>query len=192
MFMDYIPEDEYIDYQTSLGEGELMWNEARRANDFDILIPYLNKIIKHLRNFAGYFGYTENPYDGMLAYNSINMKYDQLKPIFQNIKNTTSEILNRVEERPLSVGKDIFIGRHDIKKQIIMTDDILSYIGFDRDGGRIDLGSYPTVLPISNKDVRIFTKYHEGDFRPGFTTAFHTGAQAVYEQGVDSSLYSIN
>ncbi len=187
---ELIPEDEFLDYQKTLAEAEKVWEYSREMDSFNILVPHLEKIIAYLRKKAEYIGYDHYPYDAILRENNPNYDFKRLESMFENIKVFSLDLLDEIRKKDLFIDQDILKDHFPKDKQILMTEDILKKLGFDFQLGRLDEGSYPTVLPVSNKDVRILSSYFEKDFTPAFTTALHTGSQAIYEQCISSDLSS--
>jgi carboxypeptidase Taq len=109
--------------------------------------------------------------------------------MFTKLRDFIVDLLKKIKTSKVKIKKDVLKGTFDKSTQSLMAIDILNRIGFDFDSGRLDEGEHPTILPNSNKDVRIIIKYDENDFRPAFTTALHEGGQGLYEQGISSNLY---
>lgn len=188
-YVKKIPADEYRDYIYLIASAEEIWSTCKKSNDFDTIIPYLERIINHFKNFAEYWGYEQEPYDALLSFYETGINLKTVDTMFVQLRDFIVELLKRIQESKVHITKDIFKGSFRKSKQSKMTMDILNRIGFDFEAGRVDEGVHPTILPNSNKDVRIITAYDEKDFRPAFTTALHGGGQALYEQGIDSDLY---
>lgn len=184
-----IPSKEYRDYIYLITEAEEMWLVCKKNNDFDTMIPYLEKVVDHFKNFAEYWGYEDEPYDALFSYYETGVTTKMADEMFAQLKDFIVGLLNEKKTSKASGKEGIFNGHFDKNTQSQMTIDILNRIGFDFEAGRVDEGEHPTILPNSNKDVRIITNYNEEDFRPAFTTALHVGGQALYEQGINSDLY---
>lgn len=188
-YVSKIPVDEYKDYIRLITGAEEVWSICKRENDFETIEPYLEKIVNHIRNFAEYWGYEDEPYDAFLDYYETGVTVKTVDTMFVELRDFIVELLKKIKSSDVKIKKDIFKGDFNKDEQSKMTIDILNRIGFDFEAGRVDEGEHPTILTNSNKDVRIITSYDEKDFRPAFTTALHEGGQALYEQGISSDLY---
>lgn len=186
----FIPIEEYIDYKKVLNQAEEMWRKAREANDFKVLLPHLELVVDYLRKFADYAGYEDFPYEGILKYNltNFNISYRDLKSMIENIKEFSLDMLSRIQKTSLVIDESILTGYFDENIQFDLTRDLLTRIGFDFNHGRLDKGYYPTVLPISNKDVRILTDFKEDNLLLMFDNGLHIGSQGLYEQSISSEL----
>jgi carboxypeptidase Taq len=61
---------------------------------------------------------------------------------------------------------------------------LLETIGYDFDGGRLDVSAHPFTESMGLGDVRVTTAYHEDDLLSGITSTLHEGGHALYEQGL--------
>lgn len=188
-FINKIPSEEYRDYIYLITEAEEIWSICKKNNDFETVVPYLEKIVDHFKNFTQYWGYEEDPYDALFSFYEEGVTSKAADEMFLQLREFIVMLLKKIKKSKVKINKDIFNGHFNKETQANMTMDILNRIGFDFDAGRVDEGEHPTILPNSNKDVRIITNYNEEDFRPAFTTALHVGGQALYEQGISSDLY---
>lgn len=186
-----VPVDEYTNYINILAEAEDVWVKARENNDFGILVPCLEKIVKHFQNLAEYWGYEDEPYDALLSFYEEGIGTRLVDEMFMSIKTFIIGFLKDIQSRPSIAADDVFKGKYPKEQQQMMLKDILERIGFDFEAGRLDEGVHPTILANSNSDVRIIASYQGDDFRPAYTTAFHEGGQGLYEQGVGSNLYGM-
>lgn len=187
-YINRIPVDEYKDYINLIARAEDIWSSRDKPNDFEVIKPYLEKIIIHMRNFANYWGYEDDPYDAMLAYYETGVTVKDADAMFAELKEFTIDMLNSIRKSENKVDNSLFNGFFPKEKQREMSVDILKRTGFDFDAGRLDEGTHPTILVNSSSDVRIITSYNEHDFRPALTTALHEGGQALYEQGINPEL----
>lgn len=188
-YINKIPEKEYREYIHLITGAEEIWLFCKKNNDFETVVPYLEKIINHFKNFAEYWGYKEDPYDALLSFYDTGVTIETVDNMFVQLRDFIVELLKKIESSKIEIKNNVFEGKFNKNGQMKMTMDILNRIGFDFEAGRVDEGEHPTILPNSNKDVRIITSYNTSDFRPALTTALHGGGQALYEQGISSDLY---
>ncbi len=184
-----IPENEYKNYIYLIAETELVWSNCKKNNDFNTIVPYLEKVVDYFRSFAEYWGYEEEPYDAFFSFYETGLNSKIVDDMLITLRNYIVDLLKRIKKSKVIIDKEVFNGHFDKDIQNTMVTDILKRIGFDFEAGRLDEGEHPTILPNYNKDVRIIIKYDETDFRPAFTSALHEGSQALYEQGISSDLY---
>lgn len=184
--LELIPEELSSEYEELLNKSEKIWELAKKENDFNILKPYLKKIIDNLRKQAKIIGYEKEPYEVFINNGLEEYDLEFIDEMFSNIKIFSLDLLKEIN--PKDNIEEIERFKFSRDAQMKMTRNILEMIGFNFDSGRLGEGAYPTVLPFSKNDVRILTSYMENDFTSAFTSAFHTGSQGLYEQSISKDL----
>jgi len=184
-----IPVEEYKAYIHLISKAEEAWAISKKENNFEMLEPFLEKIVCYFRKFADYWGYENEPYDALLEYYEEGMTVKKIDAMFIELRNFIIDYLKKINGSKENIVSFDFNNKFIIDNQINMTNEILSMIGFDFEAGRVDQSIHPTILTCSNKDVRIVTNYDKNDFRKALTTALHEGGQGLYEQGIDDELY---
>lgn len=183
-----IPENEYIDYIRLLGASEKIWNESRAENQYEKIRPYFEQIFNNFRNFSEYWGYTNEPYDALIKYYVEGYTVQDMDNMVEGLK---QPLLNILEQR-LEIQKNLHCQRTlkgiSKEKQLRLWELILKEIGFDFNAGRVDIGSYTTILANSPDDVRIVAEFSENDFLVGVFNILHSGGKAIYHQNIDKSL----
>ena len=59
-----IPAEEYREFVVLTSQSESAWEEAKEKADFDMFLPYLEKIVATTKKFIGYWGEKDgNPYN---------------------------------------------------------------------------------------------------------------------------------
>jgi carboxypeptidase Taq len=61
-------------------------------------------------------------------------------------------------------------------------------LGYDFERGRIDKTHHPFCIPLGTGDVRITTRFDEGDVGQALFSTIHEAGHAMYEQGVARAL----
>ncbi len=67
--------------------------------------------------------------------------------------------------------------------------EVLDAMGFDLQAGRVDTSAHPFCSSQGPGDVRITWRFSRNDLRPGFFGLVHEAGHALYEQGLDPSLF---
>jgi carboxypeptidase Taq len=75
-------------------------------------------------------------------------------------------------------------GRYPIEKQQILNREIAESLGFDFEAGRIDTTAHPFCTTLGAGDVRLTTRYDEGDFLSSLFGVMHEAGHGLYEQGL--------
>lgn len=188
-----IPEDEYREYTKLISFSERVWNEARLDNEFMKIIPYYERIFSAFENFANYWGYENEPYDALVDYYVEGYTTEHIDSMVDNLKEPLLDILEERLEIQKKLKGEEFPSQGILKgigqeKQRRLWELILEEIGFNFDGGRLDLGTYTTILANSPDDVRIVNEYSEENLLVGIFNILHSGGKAIYHQNIDRNL----
>ena len=187
-YINMIPEEEYSDYIHLIAVSEQVWEKAKENNDFETFRPNLEKIIGYFKSFAEYWGYEGTRYDALMGYYEENLSVSSVDSLVNEIKPVLIDLISKINIEGKKASKKITFPNIDENKQMKISKEILKEIGFNFNAGRIDIGSHPTILPNSPKDVRIITSIDSDDFRNGLFNVLHEGGKGIYQQGIDMKL----
>ncbi len=165
---------------------EMVWRTARQNNDFAMLKPHLEKIVKLVREQANIkaeaFGLS--PYDAMLDQYDRGRKSAQIDEIFDNLKDFLPDFIKAVVEKQASGPKIAELkGPFPIDKQKQIANKMLEAIGFNFNNGRLDESHHPFCGGYPG-DIRITTRYDENDFLSAIMGVQHEAGHAMYEAGL--------
>lgn len=182
-----IPEDDYKEYVILCSNAESIWEEARAKSDFDMLRPYLEKLVEFKKKFVGYWGYEGNKYNTLLDLYEPGMTVEVLDKVFEELREKIVPLVSAIREaRQIETG---FLFSHFTKEnQRVVSIAILKEMGYDFNAGRLDETVHPFQISINPGDVRVTTRYDEEDFRTAVFGTIHEGGHALYEQNISKAL----
>ncbi|MCA1030360.1 carboxypeptidase M32 [Bacillus timonensis] len=180
-----IPSETYQEYVVLMSTANNSWEDARKENDFSLFAPYLEKMVELKKKFAEFYGYEGHPYNALLDEFEPGLTVEKLDPLFKNLRESSINLLKRIQESNYSPRKDIFKLTYDIPSQKAFNKFILPKLGYDLDAGRLDETTHPFALAINTGDVRITTRYLEDNVRSAIFGTIHETGHALYEQGVN-------
>lgn len=176
---------EWVQRFTQLtSEAVPAWREARAKADFSIFKPYLERIVAMSREYAHFFAPFDHIYDPLLEGYERGMKTEQVRALFERVREGQSQLLQRILERP-QVDDRVLHAYYDPQKQLAFAHRLVADIGFDFSRGRIDLSTHPFTTSFSVYDVRFTVRYKQDDLSEVLTGALHEMGHALYEQGID-------
>ena len=161
------------------------WAEARRQDDYPSFAPWLERIFALAREKADAVGYDGARYDALLDDFEPDMTTDRLTALFSGLQPRLVPLLDSLRDAP---GP-----RHDlarefpVERQKLFAEGAAAALGFDLEGGRIDVSQHPFCTGIGPGDVRITLRYDERDFSSGFFALLHELGHALYDQGLDAA-----
>ena len=173
-------------------KGESAWVVAKEKSDFSILEPILSELVELKIEMADYLGYDENPYDALIDEYEMGMTVSQIEPIFSKLRDSTVELLNKLQSSTSKPNTSILEGDFDINKQMELNKKLLELIGFNFSYQRIDLSAHPFTISISPNDVRITTHYQKNNFLDAVLSTIHEAGHSFYEMNIDKDLKDTN
>lgn len=180
-----IPAEDFKEFAILTAQANDAWEHAREHNDFGHFAPYLEKIVAFRRKFAAIYGYEEHPYDAVLDEYEPGLTVAQLDPIFSKLRDTSVALLERIKKSPNQTPSEIFNQNYPVEKQKEFNRYILPIIGFDMEAGRLDETVHPFAQSITIGDVRLTTRYLEGNVRSALFGTIHEAGHGIYEQNID-------
>ena len=165
---------------------EMAWREARPADDFKAVAPFLNEVMSLVREQANAKAEALGvaPYDALLDVYDPGLTAAFIEPIFADLAAVLPDIRERVQSRqaaepaPLALAGDITI---DAQRKL--GEDLMVRIGFDTNHGRLDVSHHPFTAGVPD-DIRITTRYRDGDFTESLMAVVHETGHALYERGL--------
>lgn len=177
-----VPNDFYIEYTEFLHKSTIVWEEAKKNNDYNVFKPYLEKVIELTKKYYSYINFNEDLYDVMLNEYEAGLTSDDIDKLFSELKEKILPIIPK--EGGLTSFIKINASESDVMK---CAEFLLDYIGFDMNKGKLGFYPHGFTEKIGNNDVRIAFKKTENalDF---VSTIIHEGGHAILEQNVNSNL----
>jgi carboxypeptidase Taq len=167
--------------------AQQIWGEAKRAKNFSMFVPALEKMVTLYRRIADAIGYPEHPYDAMLLRYEPSMTASRLQALFAQLR----EFILPILERAVAQGdpRTDFLERDyspELQRQFAL--EVVQQFGFDLNRGRLDVSAHPFEISITRNDVRITTRYFRNFLPAAVFGVFHESGHALYEQSVDPEI----
>ncbi len=179
-----IPESLAVMLAAARAESQPVWEEARRRNDWSMFKPYLANMVFLKREQAEALGYEHEPYDALLDYYEHGETARHLETVFETLRTALTDLLKRIRESPRRVDASIRHRHFPITDQEEFAVEVAGRLGYDFEGGRLDVSVHPFTQGVGPGDVRITTRYREDSFGDGFFAVVHEAGHAMYHQGL--------
>ncbi len=176
---------EFAARQSSHGaESYQVWAEARPANDFKRVRPYLEKTLDLSRELADFFPGYEHIADPLIDFGDYGMKAATLRSLFADLR---AQLVPLVQAITAQAPADDACLRHHFPgaPQLEFALAEAARFGYDLERGRQDLTHHPFETRFSIGDVRITTRVKEDYLAECLFSTLHESGHAMYEQGVD-------
>lgn len=169
--------------------GEQVWQAARRANDFAMFAPQLERLVSLQRRKAGYLGYADHPYDALLDLFEPGSKTADIRRVFDEVREQTVPLVQVIAARADRVD-DACVRQHfPTDAQWDLARDVSRQFGYDFAHGRIDPSAHPFTTSFGADDVRFTIRTEEGFFNPAFFSAAHECGHALHALGIPARFY---
>ena len=165
---------------------EMAWRDARENDAFAAVAPKLETLLGLVREKAAAkaeaFGCT--PYDALLdAYDPGTTAAD-IDVIFDDIRGFLPGLIDEVIERQAEGTQALPLdGAITVEAQRALGETLMVKVGFDTHYGRLDVSHHPFTAGVPD-DIRITTRYKDGDFTESLMAVLHETGHALYERGL--------
>ena len=179
-----VPKDFFTAMVNAQSASRQAWQDAKRAADFSIFAPHLEKMIAMTEQKAAFTDPGKDVYEVLLNQYEEGMDSATIDRLFTELKEGLLPLVSAILASP-QPDSSKFKGIYDPNAQKQVQELLLEYIGFSRDAGVTGESEHPFTLGFSGKDVRITNHYHEEDAISAMFSAIHEGGHAIFEQNVN-------
>jgi len=167
-------------------KSEMVWREARPANDFKATLAPLGELLALVRQAAAAKAEALGcgPYEALLDEWEPGGSVARIDEVFETYAGFLPDFLERVLSHQARSGpRPAFAGPFSKAAQEALGRRLMQAIGFDFDHGRLDVSLHPFCGGVPD-DVRITTRYDEADFTSALMGVLHETGHAMYERGL--------
>jgi carboxypeptidase Taq len=164
---------------------EHAWRTQRFANDWAGFLPNLREVLKLAREEARFLSEDSglSRYDALMDRFEPGMRSAELDRIFGDLKQWLPGLIQRVLQKQAGESVVKPAGPFPVEKQKEMSRELVKLLGFDFEGGRLDETTHPFCGGVP-EDVRLTTRYREGDFARAMMGTIHETGHARFEQNL--------
>jgi carboxypeptidase Taq len=182
-----VPPDFVGELSNHMAQSYQVWTEARPADDFARMQPWLEKTLDYSRKLAQFFPGYEHIIDPLVDYADYGMKASTLKVLFADLRRELVPIVQAITSQP--PADDACLRQYYPQEaQLAISKELVARMGYDFQRGRLDLTHHPFETNFAVGDVRITTRVKEYDLRECLYGVLHEGGHGMYEQGVRPAL----
>ncbi|MCT7952299.1 carboxypeptidase M32 [Ancylothrix sp. C2] len=160
------------------------WAQARPANDFSRVQPYLEKTLELSQEMAGFFPESEHIADPLINFSDYGMNASFLREIFSKLRQHLVPLVAEITSQP-ALENGLLFQHFPLQKQLEFCNKIIARLGYDFQRGRVDKTLHPFTTKFSIGDVRITTRIYENELTQGLFSSIHEAGHAMYEQGIN-------
>ncbi len=131
-----IPKEEYKEYVMLEAQAESVWEEAKERSDFDMLQPYLERILSFKKTFISYWGFEGHPYNTLLDDYEPGVFVNTIDDVFSELRDGLIPLVRGVSESAHKPKTDFIYQTIPYEQQKRLSVEILQEIGYDFSKGR--------------------------------------------------------
>ena len=169
-----------------MAESYQVWSEARSANDFHKVQPFLEKTLDLSRRFSNFFPGYDHIADPLIDMSDFGMKAASVRQLFAELREQLVPIVKAIASQPSPDSSFLHL-HYPEALQLKFGETVVRKIGYDFNRGRIDKTHHPFMTKFSLGDVRITTRVLEDYLGDTLFSNIHEAGHAMYEQGIDLS-----
>ncbi len=182
-----VPNTFFEKYAKQRSITNVIWEEAKQANDYDLFKPYLAQIIKLTKEFYQYMYPDKNVYDAMLDTYEDGMTSDVIDNLFEQLKERLIPLIDKYKDSKPITGLNQYYSDSDLMD---CAKYLLDYIGFNLNKGTLGIYPHGYTEKINLDDVRIAFK-HTNNPIEFVSTIIHEGGHGIFEQNIDPKIGSL-
>ena len=172
-------------------QGEQIWAEARKANDFKLFQPALEKTIELKRQEAAAYGYKESPYDPLLDNYEPEATANEVSAILSALVEDLVPLVQAIDRSAAKPDATLLQKPGSVQSQEAFGVTVSKALGYDYNSGRVDSTTHPFCATLGPKDIRITTRYDENEFLSALFSTLHEAGHAMYEQGMQANHFGL-
>jgi carboxypeptidase Taq len=181
-----VPPEFVAEHAAAVSAAQHVWAQARASADFALFQPHLEKVIDLKRRYVAFFPPADHPYDVLLDDYEPGLQTADARRLFDQLRPRQVALIRRVADRSAPAAS--FLQAHYDEADLWgFAVDVITAFGFDWDRGRQDKSVHPFAMGIGADDVRITTRWVEGQPLSLLFGTMHEAGHALYEQGVSGA-----
>lgn len=165
-------------------EAYEVWAKARPANNFAMVIPYLEKTLDFSRQLANFFPGYQHLADPLIDRSDFGMTVATVQPLLHQLRTHLLTLIKAINAQP-PLDNHCLQQHFPEKAQWDFGIKVIQRFGYDFTRGRQDKTYHPFMTKFSLNDVRITTRMSESNLDEGLFSTLHEAGHALYEQGID-------
>jgi len=178
-----LPQDLVEAQSLAASRCEHAWRTQRTANDWQGFVGNFREVVTLARQESRLLadGTGATPYEALMDKFEPGMRESAITALFGEVKTWLPGLIATVMAQQRTQTVLAAEGRFPVERQRALGVDIMGLLGFDFEGGRLDISTHPFCGGVP-QDVRITTRYIEATFAPSLMGIIHETGHARYEQ----------
>jgi carboxypeptidase Taq len=117
------------------------------------------------------------------------MTTSRVAALFADLADELLPMVAALRDIPAPVPEHVLRREFPVDRQRLFAEVVASSLGFDLEGGRLDLGAHPFCTAIGPGDIRVALRFHPFNFPEGLFILLHEVGHALFDQGLEPAHY---
>jgi carboxypeptidase Taq len=178
-----VPAELRAEMTRAAARGHRAWVEARAASDFASFLPYLRTNIDLRRRYVECFEWEDSPYTPLLDDYEPGMTTAEVRETFAVLQPALTDLVRSAPE----VDASFLRGSFPPDLQRAFAERVVETLGFEDGSWRLDPTAHPFCTSFTNRDIRLTTRYSDGDLESLWST-LHEAGHGLYAHGIANTL----
>jgi len=164
---------------------EHAWRSQRPANDWKGFLENFRTVVKLAREESKLLADRSglSPYDALMDRFEPGVRAADIERIFGGMRQWLPGLIVQSQSAQSAEAPFLPQGPFPVAAQRALNREVMGLLGFDFAAGRLDESAHPFSGGVP-EDVRLTTRYHEGDFARSLLGTIHETGHARYEQSL--------
>ncbi|WP_327050926.1 carboxypeptidase M32 [Halomicrococcus gelatinilyticus] len=172
----------------TVSEAQQAWREAKEEDEFETFAPYLDRLRELHVERAEHVDPETDPYEVLFEDGEPYLPLSTVERIFDELREGLVPLIEDIRTEGADIATDAFAGEYDVDTQEALARDVLDYVGYDWDRGRLDTAPHP-FMSGNQFDARVTTRFDESDPLGALTSTVHEFGHATYQLGLRDEAY---
>ena len=177
-----VPPEFVAEHARVVSAAQQTWARARAESNFALFKTDLQRVVDLKRQYVTFFAAAQHPYDLLLDEYEPGLTTRDVKRLFEQLRPRQVALIRRVAADSPAPG--FLAATYDESQMWRFGVDVITAFGFDWTRGRQDKSLHPFATAIGADDVRITTRWVEGQPLSLLFGTMHETGHALYEQGI--------
>lgn len=184
-----VPAELVAERSRAASECEMIWRQARAADDFPAVLPAFEGVLALTREIAAAKAQAlgATPYEALLDLYEPALAVATIDRLFAELLGFLPALLERaLAQQEAQPPLPSPAGPFPLAAQRRAAMRLMTAIGFDFAHGRLDESAHP-FCGGTQDDVRITTRWNEDDFVQGLMAVLHETGHALYKRALPAA-----
>ena len=159
------------------------WVKARKENDFNVMVPYLEQTLEYSRQWSSFFTGYDHVIDPHIDIHDEGFDFISVNNLFSSLREKLLPLVHAVCEQP-EIDNMCLHQYYPAKQQLDFSRMVVKKMGFDFKRGSLDISPHPFMSNVACGDIRLTTRIEENRLDECLFSTIHEAGHGLYGQGI--------